>query len=204
MNAMPAKYASVTALRDAIVGQGQHGAEYAEKMYHKIPDLPTVKDRARYLVEKAKDKVVLDIGCTGLISAAIRASAKKYYGIDKENSEDGTVAGVDLNHRPDQMPVHEDVELVICSEVLEHLSNPGYFLLALKSHYAGKPVIITVPNAGAYRVREGVEVVNGEHVCWYSYQTLRELLTRYGFTIELARWYNGEPYKAEGIIMVVK
>ena len=199
MSATPAKYERVSALRDRIVGHGQNGGAYAEKMYHKVPEMPTVKDRGRYLVEKAKGKVVLDIGCTGLISAAIKASAKKYYGIDKAEA-DG-VQGVDLNHRPDQMARYDDVELVICSEVLEHISNPGYFLMALKDKYPAQQKIITVPNAGAYTVREGVEIVNAEHVCWYSYQTLKALLDRYGYTIELARWYNGEPYKAEGLIV---
>lgn len=197
---MNATFDNVAALRDSIVSR-QNG-EYVKKMHHQIPDLPTVKDRAAYLLHKAKGKVVLDIGCTGKISAAIREVSKQYYGIDKEDGD--SITGVDLNHLPHQMPVHGDVELVICSEVLEHLSNPGLFLIALKSKYKEQPKIFTVPNAGAYRVVEGHEIVNGEHVCWYSYQTLKCLFERYDYRIEAARWYNGEPYKAEGLIMVTQ
>lgn len=200
MGATSAKFASVSALRDAITGKAS--PEYVDKMHHAIPELPTVKDRAAYLVEKGRDKVVLDIGCTGPISARIRLAAKGYYGFDKA-AADG-IEAVELDHRPDLMPVHEDVEVVICSEFLEHLSNPGYFLLALKERYPGRTVYFTVPNAGAYYVKDNCEIVNGDHVCWYSYQTLKTLLTRYGYEISEARWYNGPPYKAEGIIMVAK
>lgn len=196
------KYESISALRDSIVQSGHVNPEYFAKMFHKIPSLPTVKNRPVYLVEKSRGKVVLDIGCTGLISANIKLAAKTYYGFDKEAS-DG-IEAVELDHRPDLMPAHEDVEVIICSEILEHLSNPGYFLLALKDKYPGRLVYFTVPNAGAYVIKDNCEIVNSEHVCWYSYQTLKSLLTRYSYEIIESRWYNGEPYKAEGIIMVAK
>jgi len=192
---------SIADLRDSIVAGGNMPAAYADKMIHRVPDLPVVKDRAAYLLEKSKDKIVLDIGCTGEISKAIRKAAKGYYGIDSANGGDWAV--VDIDHRPDQMPKHEDVEIVILSEVLEHLANPGYFLMALKEMYAGKTVYITVPNAGAYQVKDDCEIVNKDHVSWYSYTTLKTLLTRYQYEIKEARWYNGVPHKAEGIIMVV-
>jgi 2-polyprenyl-3-methyl-5-hydroxy-6-metoxy-1,4-benzoquinol methylase len=171
-------------------------------MHHRVPDLPTVKDRSAYLVEKAKDKIVLDIGCTGKISEAIRKAAKEYHGFDRVAGEG--IDSLELDHRPDLMPVYESVELIICSEFLEHLANPGYFLLALKERYPGKIAYFTVPNAGAYTVHDGCEIVNVEHVAWYSYQTLKTLLTRYNYEILASRWYHGPPFKAEGIIMEVR
>ena len=190
------------ALRDRIIAGGHLGAEYAEKMFHKVPDLPTVKDRAAYLVAKAKDRVVLDIGCTGAISKAIRAAVKTYYGID--SVEGAGWVQVDVDHAPHEMPVYADVELIFASEILEHLANPGYFLAMLRDKYPTVPVYITVPNAGAYQVRNNCEVVNRDHVAWYSYTTLHTLLTRYGYQIEQARWYNGQPHTAEGLIVLVK
>ena len=195
------KFASVAELRDSIVSSGNLDAAWAAKMLHKVPEMQSVKDRAAFLVELAKDKVVLDIGCTGAISKQIKLAAKTYYGVDKV-AGDG-VEVVDIDHRPDKMPLHEDVEQIICSEVLEHLANPGYFLLALKKLYAGKEVCITVPNAGAYGVRGDCEIVHGDHVCWYSYTTLCALLTRYGLKASECQWYNGPPHKAEGLIMKV-
>lgn len=192
---------TVESLRNHIVSGGHRDPAYVAKMFQHVPDLPTVADRGRYLTEKARGKIVLDIGCTGPISAQIKAAAKKYYGVDRVPVEGAEM--VELDHRPDLMPKFEDVELVICSEVLEHLSNPGYFLLALAASYPQRDCYFTVPNAGAYQFKEGVEIVNAEHVCWYSYATLKALLTRYNYVIKEARWYNGQPFRAEGIIMLV-
>ncbi len=198
-----ATYNSIDALRTHIVTGVRD--DWAKKMLHQVPDLPTVKDRAAYLVEKAKDKVVLDIGCTGVISPKIKEVAKAYYGLDKVQVEGGEV--VDLDHRPDKMPIHEDVDTIIASEVLEHLANPGIFLMFLKKFYPGRTLYLTTPNAGAFAMKGDCEVVNNDHVCWYSYQTLKTLLERYKYEITQARWYNApekNPYKAEGLIMVVQ
>ncbi len=196
---MSVKYATIEELRQSIVDPISKA--YKDRMFQPIPNLPTVKDRSAYLVEKAKDKVVLDVGCTGDISKKIKTVAKGYYGIDKVP---GDWEIVDLDHKPHEIPKHADVDTVICSEVLEHLANPGFFLMALKQFYPGRTLYFTVPNAGAYMVKEGCEVVNAEHVCWYSYATLKTLLTRYKYEIVESRWYNGDPYKAEGLIMVAK
>ena len=190
---------SVAALRDRLASGGHQGPAYADKMLHSVPDLPTVKDRAAFLVEKAKGRVVLDIGCSGVISAAIRAVAKSYYGIDRV--EGPNVVAVDLDEAPHTMPVYP-VEVIIASELLEHLSNPGRFLAALREKYPGITVYFTVPQAGGYQVRNDCEVVNRDHVAWYSYTTLSTLLTRYGYAVTLARWYNGEPHRAEGLIVL--
>lgn len=200
MGDMP-KFASIQDLRNNVLGGATQ--EYMDRMYQKIPDdLPTVKDRAAYLVEKSKDKIVLDIGCTGMISQAIRKVAKAYYGIDKVAADGIEACNLDL--RPDLMPVHADVDTIICSETLEHLANPGFFLMALRKLYPGRVAYFTVPNAGAYVVKDGCELVNRDHVCWYSYATLRTLFTRYGLEIKESRWYNGQPYNAEGIIAVTQ
>lgn len=195
-------FASVAALRDAITSRGGKARDpaYEQRMLHAVPDMPTVKDRAAYLVAKAAGKVVLDIGCTGPISAAIRKVAKLYRGIDRAPQDDA-VAIVDLDSESHVMPRYEDVEVVICSEVLEHLANPGNFLQALRQLYPSQTFYFTVPNAGAYRVVDGRENVHAEHVAWYSYTTLKTLLARYKFEIRLARWYGGQPYTAEGLIV---
>ena len=124
-------YSTIADLRTHLAGHGQHGAAYAEKMFHPVPDLPTVSDRARYLVEKAKGKIVLDIGCTGVIATRIQAVAVRYYGIDR--AEGGDWAKVDVDRLPGEMPTFPDVNLIIVSELLEHLANPGSFLEALRA-----------------------------------------------------------------------
>ena len=197
---MTTTYATLSDLRQAVVTRHRN-PEWAAKMLHAVPDLPTVPDRAKYLVEKATGQVVLDLGCTGPISERIRAVATTYYGID---ARPGAHEVVDLDAQPDALPIHEDVTVIIASELLEHLANPGRFLASLRARYPDRPVYVTVPQAGAYQVENGThEVVNGEHVAWYSYTTLKTLVTRYGYTISQAAWYHGNPHKAEGIIMVL-
>lgn len=189
----------VSELRDLI--QAKYTPDYVKRMLHAVPELPVVEQRASFLAQLAKDEVVLDIGCTGPLSQGIKAAAKGYYGVDRQQ---GAWAVVDLDREPQNLPVYPDVTLVICSEVLEHLANPGRFLEALAQKYHGIDVCFTVPHAGAYTVREGREMVNHDHVAWYSFTTLKTLLTRYGFSLGYAAWYNGKPHRAEGLILTAK
>ena len=199
MNDTSIKFNTIEDLRNSLLSPGHVNPLYYEKMFHPMPVMPCVKNRGEWLLNQAKGKIVLDIGCTGTISHAIKDAAKKYYGVDQEPC-DGCVV-IDLDNHPEQLPVYEDVELIILSEFLEHLANPGNFLKFLKMRYPGKEIIITVPNAGAFMVKDNCEIVNRFHVAWYSYTTLKTLLTRYDYKIEKAHWYNGQPYKAEGIIV---
>ena len=190
---------SVSDLRSLI--QSRFSPAYKDKMLHTVPEWPIVKERAVYLAEKAKGKVVLDIGCTGPLSAGIKQSAVTYHGVDKEP---GNWAVLDLDTNPELLPIFPDVDLVICSEVLEHLSNPGNFLASLGKKYLNIDTYFTVPNAGAYTVYEGCEMVNKDHVAWYSYTTLCTLLNRHNYELVKCRWYNGQPHKAEGLIMLAR
>lgn len=189
----------VAELRDLI--QSRFDRAYVTKMLHAVPVWPSVKDRGSYLADVANGQVVLDLGCTGALSARLKTHAVTYYGVDY-------VAGpwviLDLDRNPDRIPVYADVTRVIVSELLEHLSNPGRFLEALRAAYPGVETYITAPNAGAYSVYQGCEMVNQDHVAWYSYTTLLTLVTRAGYVLEDCCWYNGVPHKAEGIIMRVR
>lgn len=175
---------------------------YAAKYLHEVPDLPTVPNRAAYLADKAKGRNVLDLGCTGAISQGIRAASATYHGVDKDPGGDWTT--VDLDRAPEQLPRFADVDLVIASELLEHLSNPGRCLDALRAAYPETPVYVTVPHAGAYQVRGSQENVNADHVAWYSYTTLATLLGRSRYRIAEARWYHGQPHTAEGLIVLAR
>lgn len=188
-------------LRDTLDGPS---SEYVAKQMHRLPDFPVV-DRERFILERVKDKVVLDVGASGRMHDNIVAGAKKCYGIDREDSKD--VIGVDLDSLSDTfgLPWFGDVNLVVCGEVIEHLANPGNFLKHLR--YAYKcPVIFTVPNAASailqQTLRRGVECVNVDHKCWYSWRTMKTLLEKYDYSIKECYWYNGQPYFAEGLIFV--
>lgn len=195
------KVATVEELRQQILAPAGRSPEWVKKMLQPVADWPTVNNRHAYLVEKTRGQHVLDLGCTGLISAQIKTTAASYHGIDA-SAGDWIVHDLD---GPDPHPViFPDVTLIVMSELLEHLSNPGRCLDAVKAAYPGRKVYVTVPQAGAYTVIDSCESVNGQHVAYYSMTTLTTLLTRHGFTIEEMRWYHGEPHKAEGIIAVAR
>lgn len=201
---MSAKFATLDDLSHELQEMGNHSAEYWDKQVHTVPKSQTV-DRTAYLVKHATGKTILHIGCTGALDKALMKAAKRCYGIDKEPQNRKDFFQQDL----DSMGARyfPDIELLICAEVLEHLSNPGRFLEWLCSAYPTQPVIFTVPNAMCagsmeWLVKRGRENVNKDHVCYYSYTTLKTLLARHGYTVARHFWYGGKPYISEGLIVV--
>jgi len=81
-------------------------------------------------------------------------------------------------------------DLIVASEVMEHLENPGLFLEALRDLM--KPgqteLILTVPNAFRLETFFGlwrrVEIVHPDHNYWFSFHTITNLLRKKGFTID--------------------
>lgn len=200
-------YATIDALRESLA-QPAHKVstpEYAAKMLHQVPAAAVI-DREKFIWQRCKGKRVLELGASGALMVTLREIAGAYLGIDRQDGE--AIIGYDLdNVCNDPFPRPEwPVDVIVCGEVLEHLSNPGSVLGRLQAQFPGVPVIITVPNAFAApakaQMAEGIENVNRDHVCWYSYRTLRTLLERYGYTIAEFYWYNGKPMTAEGLIVV--
>lgn len=199
-------FATLDDLSNELQEMGSHSAEYWDKQVHKVPQSKTV-DRTKYLVQQATGKTVLHVGCTGQLDVALRKVSTKCYGIDQQplNRPDFHQCNLDALAYED-LPTYADVELVICGEVLEHLSNPGFFLISVREACAGVPVIFTVPNAmgaaGAeWLLKRGRENVHRDHVSYYSYTTLKTLLDRAGYDIVEHYWYGGKPYVSEGLIV---
>ena len=199
---------TITDLRNEISDCPVATLAYHRKQFHCVPDAPSVI-REIFLLERCKGKVVLDIGASGKMHEAIVEVAAKCHGIDRPGLSDVTgVVGLDLDDYHGELPEFPDVEVVVCGEVIEHLSNPGWFLDRLRKAYHGVPVIITTPNAfsdGGRRIMEcGSECINRDHIAYHSYYTLRTLVERAGYRIEEHCWYKGRPRFAEGIIFVVR
>lgn len=223
LETMHAECATIDELRSQC--GSNHSPQYAAKQLHKVPEFPVVI-RETFLLAQCQGKVVLDIGATGKMHAEIVKAAKQCYGITRPDfpSEDPNVKAFDLDDVSKRgIPCWPGVEVVVCGEVLEHLSNPGHFLRRLKSWYdkvCERPnldrtppfrtvtKIFTVPNAfssvGAASLRQGIENVNIDHVSWYSYRTLRTLLERHNYTIREWAWYKGVARFSEGLICVAE
>jgi 2-polyprenyl-3-methyl-5-hydroxy-6-metoxy-1,4-benzoquinol methylase len=197
--------ATLDALLDELNGVTEQRV-YNERMNHPVPDLPVV-DRAAYILGAAKGRVVLDIGAAaGEMHTGLVAVAKTVYAMDKTimTAANYIYADLDQCHERPLAPI-TGLELIVCGEVLEHLSNPGHFLDRLGEAYPGVPVLFTVPNAMSHKsqagAHKGIENVNRDHVAYYSYWTLRWLLERHGFTVGAGGWYEGQPRTAEGLIL---
>lgn len=209
-------FATIDELRANLGGgkKAEVSAAYAAKMLHDLPP-GAIVDRTVFLLQKVAGKRVLEFGASGPMHEGIVKAAAFVVGVDRE-TDGQTVIGFDLDDVSRDLPDTAfslvdaaPPDVIICGEVLEHLANPGWFLQRLRAHYAGVPVIITVPNAyttmGRKYLKDGRENVNIDHVAWYSPRTLRTLLERYGYAIREFAYYNGtDGPSAEGLIAVVE
>lgn len=202
-------YATISDLRSQLGSTHRSSVSdaYAKKQLHAVPDAPEV-DRKDFILDLVKGKRVIEFGASGWMHDEIVKAAKACAGVDRVDGPG--VKGFDLDDVSEQgLPeTDEPVDLIVCGEVIEHLSNPGWFLTRLRKQFAGVPVVITAPNAyasgGLKAIQTGIENVNIDHVCWYSYRTLRTLLERAGYSVTLAGWYNGTPRLAEGLIVLAE
>jgi len=203
-------YETIDALRESLAQptQSVRTPEYIAKMMHQVPAAESI-DRPTFILERCRGKRVLEFGSSGPLSTALRGIAAAYVGVDRE-ATDG-VLGFDLDdvvNHAHQLPFMDKPDVIVCGELIEHLTNPGYFLDRLQSLYLDVPVIISVPNAfspvAQHHLNDGIENVNADHVAWYSPKTIKTLLARYGYEIAEFYWYNGAPLTAEGLIVVTK
>lgn len=201
-------FATIDALRESLA-QPAHRVrtpEYIAKMLHLLPDAPVV-DRAKFILAYCKGKRVLELGASGPLHEAICQVAAEHWGIDR--AERPHVVAFDLDDVSEPfIPQDNHPDIIVCGEILEHLTNPGWTLARLHQQYPGVPLIVSVPNAfssvAQKHVKDGLENVNIDHVAWYSPRTLRTLLERYGYAIDSFHWYNGEPGTAEGFVVVTR
>lgn len=208
-------YASIDDLRSQLGAPPATAASpaYAAKMLHPLP-VGRALDRSAFILEAVKGKRVLEFGATGPMHDAVVKAAAAVYCVDREDDleADPPVLGFDLDDvSRAELPGGGGLPpygLILCGEVIEHLSNPGWFLTRLRRQFPAVPVLITVPNAftlkGRSHLEAGVENVNIDHVSWYSPRTLRTLLERAGYAITDFAWYGGRPPYSEGLIVVAE
>jgi len=89
-------------------------------------------------------------------------------------------------------------DVVIVGDVIEHIDNVGSFLDGLRA--LADPtgsMIITTPNA--FRLTNfaaglrGIEMVHPDHVAWYSWYTLQNVLERHGWQVQQFHTYLPPP-----------
>ncbi len=191
-----------------------------------LPRVPLLNDRRSLLLERSCGKRVLHLGCVDagllrerfakgdLLHSQLAAVASTLWGVDIDNEGieflrnqgfEQLIAG-DVSDPNTLAPLRGlSFDVVIASEVVEHLLNPGLFLDATRTVMTPgqTELIMTVPNA--FRVQtllhllRGVEYVHPDHNYWFSYVTATNLLRKTNFEIVEVYAYTLEP---RGILRV--
>lgn len=184
------------------------------------PKTPIYMGRQDFVVAYARGKSVLHLGCvdTGFsqekfeaglfLHARLHNVTKKLWGVDIDRAgldwmrSQGwqNLYELDIEHL-DAEPriISEPFELLVLTEVIEHLDNPGRFLEALRPMFhAQTELLVTTPNATSLgniitNLRH-TETVHPDHNFWFSYHTLRGLLNKYGYQIRQVALYSQYDY----------
>ena len=156
-----------------------------------------IPSRDKYVGENVKDKVVLSLGCAGLGGnmgeqlTVINQTAKKWYGfdIDEEFFQKNNLPNVfkvDLNQ--DWEKSFDDVEVVVLTEVLEHLLHPVTALINIRKNYPGRRLIASVPNGNSLgkillSVFNVKRYIQQEHAHYYMFNpgTIRNVFRDCGY-----------------------
>ena len=176
--------------------------------YIRLPRVQLVTGRQALILEKCKGKCVLHLGCVdaGLLEERFKRGelmhqrlavvASELWGLDidengieflRSKGFDHLVCGDLCQLDKIQSLRCREFDVVVASEVIEHLLNPGMFLESVKSLIIPgiTELIVTVPNA--FRISNliwlfrGMEYVHPDHNYWFSYYTASNLLHKTGF-----------------------
>ena len=181
-----------------------------------LPKVPLLHGRFDFLLSACERKSVLHLGCVDaglyeqryqhheLLHDKLKGVASELWGVDIDREGLNYLQERGFDHliqadvsMIDQVETLQGkiFDVILASELIEHLRNPGLFLEAVKKLMVPKEtkLIITLPNA--FRITtllgllEGVEIVHPDHNYWFSYLTAKNTVEKSGFWIkELAAY----------------
>lgn len=177
------------------------------RFWHDLPrdTLAVVPNRKAFVLDECKGRKVLHVGCvdTGVtenrmlnnnhLHLMLLNVAERAWGVDvnREGIEFMQRMGVPDLHAANgedlsRLELGDRPDLILATEVLEHVSNPGDFLDSLRAFDC--EVLLSVPNAFSGRshlcVRMGQEFVHADHNYYFSYVTLKTLIEKHGFALK--------------------
>lgn len=183
-------------------------------------DIPLVNSKFDRVNQLITNKDVLDCGCVGAeiqsLSEYERSSHaihQKYagyiLGVDvwREEIEKRKSMGINVQYaNVETMELNRTFDAIIAGDLIEHLANPGLFLEKANKHLKmGGLLYICTPNPCSLnnlsRATLGARInVHPEHCSWYDFNTLKHLLSRYGFNIKEMYW---QDYCRKRIVKVI-
>ena len=158
----------------------------------------------------AAGKLVLDVGCADIDCEKSLSIAGAFYLHEFISSKAKHCVGVDHNEaqvaklnklgydcicaNAENLDLSKKFEVIVASNLIEHLSNVGQFLESAKRHLERNGIlIITTPNPFfLWRFVEiifkGNFAINEDHTCWFDPKTLGYSLLQHGFHIKEMYW----------------
>jgi 2-polyprenyl-3-methyl-5-hydroxy-6-metoxy-1,4-benzoquinol methylase len=166
-----------------------------------LPKLRVVR-RNEYFISKCNAKKDLHLGAVDYINGgfcglhrALTNVADSVTGLDIDETgiKRARAEGIQNIHygnleELDKVDIQDRFDIIAAGGVIEHLSNPGLFLDGVKRFFAPHgEMIIETPNAFSFHrfflALARIEYVHPEHICYYSYVTLRNLLNIHDYII---------------------
>ncbi len=185
--------------------------------FFKLPTRPQIYiGRQDFVIHYATHKRVLHLGCAdqGLSQAKLErgeflherlnAVCTSLWGIDIDDEGINWMRShgwqnIFTSDLEDLSAVHpfltEPFDLILLTEVIEHLDSPGKFLTSIRPFFQSHTeLLITTPNATSLsnllQVFGGQEQVHPDHNYWFSLATLQNLLQKFDFQITHCALYS--------------
>jgi SAM-dependent methyltransferase len=195
------------------VGEGRFLRAFYEAFWADLPQDPEpwawTRRRALLLAEVRPGERVLDLGCgAGRFLRALREAGAEPVGVEiagaaaERARANAPGADVRLLELDGSLPVgHGEVDLVWCSEVLEHVADTAHALLeARRVLRHGGRALVTVPFHGRIQAAaiallrfEAHYDPLGQHLRFYTRRSLSDALVAAGFTDVQVRPAGGVP-----------
>jgi SAM-dependent methyltransferase len=186
---------------------------------HIIPlphNVPIVIGRQEFVVEYASGKRVLHLGCVDegltekkhqeglLLHERLQENTRELWGVDIDAEglrwmQERGYPHLYLADIEDLSTVPElkgqSFDLILLSEVMEHLDNPGRFLQGARFLFGhDTELLITVPNATSLANWmmnwQSKELVHPDHNYWFSLHTITTLLGKFGYQVTYRAVYS--------------
>jgi SAM-dependent methyltransferase len=161
--------------------------------------------RTAYLVARCTGKNILDVGIVEHNKDAyltdrwlhrhLSSVAQECLGVDVMKPELMYLHDQGFNvlyHDFTEKPMAAEFDVIVCGDVLEHVSNTGSFLSNLQKSLSSNGILLlTLPNPWYVNCLlknvwgSQVFVDNADHVAWHDYHTILELGIRSGLSLRL-------------------
>jgi len=178
---------------------------YGEKAVYLNPDPNHYHQKILEIIKrhsKSKTIKILDVGCaTGYLGAAAKMGKNYVCGIEisekaakeAKNVLDDVIVG---NIEELELPYPKEYfDIIICSDVIEHLFDPKRILVKLRDYLkSGGKLLMVVPNVAWYGVRlmllrgrweyKEYGIMDYGHIRWFTKESGCKLLKGCGYNIE--------------------